>query len=424
MHHPTAWSSAEAGAGFTESKRYAKLKDIPPYQEQALHLYDSTDYALNAFNIPIVGYGGENDPQLQASTNIVEALKTLGFGMKTEGLITRGEGIDFLRVVGAKMGHKIDPASAKILDEFHNNHAVKGVDLNAPRIRFVTYTVKYGKAAWLSVELLRAEYKRTEVDAEIQGASVVVSKAENVAVLAVERHAGERITIEGQTFDLETAVKGLLPNVYFRRNDGGGWRQLGYQESRAFEENADHGKHRGLQGPIDDAFTGPFLCVRGTGTPWSPAAGRWSTARLDQFAETWAAGMRGDLPIKNDKDVTAEDIADKNLILFGDPGSNRLIERVLKNLPTLTWTRSELKLAHASYTPGDHVPVLIAPNPLNPSRYVVVNSGHTFGAAEFAGTNALLFPRLGDYAVFQTDGRNATVKASGFFDEGWSLRVP
>ena len=191
---------------------------------------------LNAFNIPIVGYGGENDPQLQASTNIVKALETLGFGMKTEGLITRGEGIDFLRVVGAKMGHKIDPASAKILEEFHNNHAVKGVDLNPPRIRFVTYTVKYGKAAWLSVELLRAEYKRTEVDAEIQGALVVVSKAENVAVLAVERHAGERITIEGQTFDLETAVKGLLPNVYFRRNDGGGWRQLGYQESRGFEE--------------------------------------------------------------------------------------------------------------------------------------------------------------------------------------------
>ena len=54
----------------------------------------------------------------------------------------------------------------------------------------------------------------------------------------------------------------------------------------------------------------------------------------------------------------------------------------------------------------------------------MLNSGHTFGAAEFAGTNALLFPRLGDYAVFQTDGRNATVKASGFFDEGWSLRVP
>ena len=423
LHHPTLWSSVEAGAGFTESKAYAKLKDLPPYQDKALHIYDAVDYALNAFNVPVAGYGGEDDPQLKASTNVVDALKALGFGMKTEGLITRGEGIDFLRVVGAKTGHKIDPASAKVLNEFHDAHAAKGVDLNPKRIRFVTYTVKYGKAAWLSIESLREHYRRAEIDAEIDGAAVVVRKAENVAVLAVDRHAGESIVLGGQTFDLETAVKGLLPNVYFRSTDGGGWRQLDYNESRSFEENADRGKRRGLQGPIDDAFAGPFLCVRGTGTAWSPAVGRWSSARLERFADDWAVGMRGELPVKDDTQVTDDDIAERNLVLFGDPGSNRLIARLMKDLPTLTWTRSTLSLGGATYTPADHAPVLIAPNPLNPRRYVVLNSGHTFGAAEFAGTNALLFPRLGDFAVFQTDGRNAALKASGYFDEGWSLRV-
>lgn len=422
LHHPSLWSSVEAGAGFTESKSYARLKDLPLHQEKALRIYDSVDYALNAFNVPIAGYGGENDPQLKASTNLVEALQALGFGMKTDGLITRGAGIDFLRVVGAQMGHKIDPASARILNEFHNSHAVKGLDLNPKHLRLVTYTVKYGKGAWLSIELLREQYQRAEVDAEIKGDRVVVNKVENVAVLAVERHSGESIVLGGQTFDLESAVKGLLPNVYFRFNDNGGWRQLDYNESRAFEQNADHGKRRGLQGPIDDAFTAPFLCVRGTGTPWSPAAGRWTSARLETFAADWSAGMRGDLKVKNDTDLTADDVADHNLILFGDPGSNRQIARVLKDLPTLTWTRSELKLGGASYTPADHVPVLIAPNPLHPQRYVVLNSGPTFGAAEFAGTNALLFPHLGDFAVFQTDGRNASLKASDYFDEGWSQR--
>ena len=42
-----------------------------------------------------------------------------------------------------------------------------------------------------------------------------------------------------------------------------------------------------------------------------------------------------------------------------------------------------------------------APNPLNASRYVVLNTGHTFHAADFQGTNALLYPRLGDYAVLK-----------------------
>jgi hypothetical protein len=424
LHHPGLWSSVEAGAGFTETRMYAKLKDVPPFQEKALHIYDAVDYALNAFNVPMAGYGGEDDPQLRASTNIVEALKALGFGMKTEGLVTRGEGIDFVRIVGAKMGHKVDPASATLLNAFHDEHARAGLNLNPKRVRFVTYTVKYGKAAWLSVESLREHYRRAEVDAEIVGDRVVVRKAENVGILAVDRHAGATIDFGGgRTYDLETAVKGLLPNVYFRQSDEGGWRQLDYNESRAVEENADHAKRRGLQGPIDDAFTGPFLCVRGTATPWSPAAGRWSAARLEQFAATWASGMRGEVAIKDDVAVTADDLAEKNLILFGDPGSNRQIARVLKDLPTLVWTRSELKLAGVSYTPADHVPVLIAPNPLNPRRYVVLNTGHTFGAAEFAGTNALLYPRLGDYAVMQTDGRNATVKASGYFDEGWSLRA-
>jgi hypothetical protein len=421
LHHPSAWSSVEAGAGFTDTRKYARLGDVPPYVDKALHIYDAVDYALNAFNVPIAGYGGEDDPQLQGSVNILEALKSLGFTFKVDGLLTRGEGIDFLQVVGAKTGHKVDPPSAGILAAFHDDRAVKGANLNPKRVRFVTYTLKYSRAAWLSVEQLVEHYRRAEVDAEIEGNRVLVRKAENVAVLAVDRHAGASIVIGGKEFDLEGAVQGLLPNVYFRATGDGGWRQLDYKESRAFETNADRGKRRGLQGPIDDAFTGSFLCVRGTATPWSPAVGRWSTARLDRFVEDWAAFLRGDVRVKDDTEVTADDVENHNLILFGDPGSNRLIERVLGGLPMI-WTRSEVVLGGARFDAGDHVPVLIAPNPLNPDRYVVLNTGHTFGAREFIGTNALLYPRLGDYAVFQTDGRNDTLKTSGYFDEGWSLR--
>lgn len=422
LHHPSLWSSVEAGAGFTETRKYAKLGDaIPSYQEKALHIYDSADYTLNAYNVPAAGYGGEMDPQLQASTNIVDALQSLGFTLEPEGLVTRGKGIDFLRVVGKDIGHKVDPASAKILGDWHDEHAKTGTNPNPRHIRFVTYTLKYNKAAWLSVEQLGEHYARTEVDAEVVGDRVVVNKAENVVVLAVDRHVAEKIVLGRKEFMLESAVQGLLPNVYFRRAAGGEWRQLDHQESRALEKNAERGKRSGLQGPIDDAFTGSFLCVKGTGTPWNPAAGRWSDARLNTFAEDWTKYLRGDVRIKNDTEVTLDDIENHHLIVFGDPGSNRMIERMLGELP-LAWTRTEVSLAGETYTAVDHVPVLIAPNPLNPHRYVVVNSGHTFGARDFTGTNALLYPRLGDYAVFQTDGRHEQVKASGYFDEGWSRK--
>ena len=92
--------------------------------------------------------------------------------------------------------------------------------------------------------------------------------------------------------------------------------------------------------------------------------------------------------------------------------------RVLKGLP-LGWTKDEVSLG-GKFPAADHAPVLVAPNPLNVHHYVVVNSGHTFGAEEFSGTNALLYPRLGDYAVLPLDGSGA--KTSGFFDEKWRLK--
>src|SRR5436309_13222337 len=62
LHYPGRWAATEAGAGFTETRIYAKQDNLPPYQQAALHIYDAVDYSLNAFNVPTVGYGGEIDP--------------------------------------------------------------------------------------------------------------------------------------------------------------------------------------------------------------------------------------------------------------------------------------------------------------------------------------------------------------------------
>ncbi len=121
--------------------------------------------------------------------------------------------------------------------------------------------------------------------------------------------------------------------------------------------------------------------------------------------------------------MTADDIASRHLILFGDPSSNSLIEQVAAKLP-LTWTSRTVTLFGKGYDSGKHVPVMIYPSPLAADRYVVLNSGHTFHAKDFQGTNALLYPRLGDFAVLRLtgDGKDplaAEVQAAGLFDEYW-----
>ena len=120
----------------------------------------------------------------------------------------------------------------------------------------------------------------------------------------------------------------------------------------------------------------------------------------------------------DDHAVTARDIADYHLILFGDPGSNTVIARLLERLP-IRWSKTEIAVGARTFSATDHIPVLIYPNPLNPKRYVVINSGHTFGESDFRGTNAWLYPRLGDYSVLTADG---DIAVSGFFDERWQLK--
>jgi hypothetical protein len=61
--------------------------------------------------------------------------------------------------------------------------------------------------------------------------------------------------------------------------------------------------------------------------------------------------------------------------------------------------------------------VLILPNPRSPNKYIVLNSGHTFHEADFKGTNALLFPRLGDYSLIHAPTNS--VIFSRMLDVNW-----
>lgn len=428
LHHPARWCVVEAGAGFTDTRRYLGRDDFTPVQRKLLHIYDAVDVALNASMVPIAGYGGELDKQLQASANVREALASLGFPMTTEGLVTRSEPIDFLQVVGAQTAHKVDPASETILKAFRDEHAAAGQSLDPKPLRFITYTLKYPSAPWLSVERLLTHYEPAVVEArpDPETDAVTIDRIENVAVIGIDRRAGETIRLGGQEFPLRNAVGGYLPRVYFRLVEDR-WEMLDYEASRQLQNNDRLAKVPGLQGPIDDAFTGPFLCVRGAGQPWNPNVQAWADARLERFRTLWRRSLRGDLPVKDDTAVTAEDRSRFHLILFGDPGSNTLIREFLPQLP-MSWTKSTIQVAEATAGASDHAPVLIALNPSNRHRYVVLNSGHTFGAEAFSGTNALLYPRVGDYALYRLNSAEGEVIDSGFFDEFWnrnpSTRLP
>jgi hypothetical protein len=123
-------------------------------------------------------------------------------------------------------------------------------------------------------------------------------------------------------------------------------------------------------------------------------------------------------------DITASDIASNNLILWGDPQSNKLLARMAKKLP-IHWNTRSVQVGGTNY-PADHLaPIFIYPNPLNPAHYIVLNTGFTF--SEYASqSNALQTPKLPDYAVVDINVPLAKrvpngVVTAGFFDENWAL---
>lgn len=421
LHHPDRWAAVEAGAGFTDTVRYARLQNLPEHQRQALRIYDADDYALNAFNVPLVGYGGDDDPQILAADNVRQQLMREGFRFEPEGLNWTTKDLRALFLIAARTPHRFHPDSKAESSAFIDPIVAKG-RVEPDHIRFVTYTLRYARSFWVEVAGLGTHYERAEVDARRSREGSVVTKVtvktRNVTLFAL-RGIGvtTEVEVDGQVVELPAGLAANPDRVRFAKVNER-WRSV-----NAFDSPPRHGlrKKPGLQGPIDDAFREAFLVVRPTGRPVQPSVHAYAVGAADRFEREHAKWLRGDPRFKNDVEVSEDDILRNHLILFGDPESNTILAKIQDALP-IKWTGHEIRIGTKTYGAKDHVLVLIYPNPLSPDRYVVVNSGHTFHELEFMGTNALLFPRLGDYAVLRLrDGAEAEVVEAGFFDEGWRL---
>lgn len=404
MHHPHRWSSVGAGAGFVDFYKYQKqIKQRPPHQHLTLGIYDAVDYALNAFNVPVVAYGGEKDAQLLAARSMTDAAAR--------------QDVDIKLLIGPGMGHKFDPDSLAQFMAFHDEHTQSGRPRFGQRkhIRFTTRTLKYNTCDWLSIEEVGRPYAETTVDALIDDTGTLQITTTNVTVLRLARGIASRVEIDGTELPFESAADGLLPDVYYSRGASGQWSVLDYQTSKAFPNNSALHKRHNLQGPIDDAFMEAFVCVKPTGTPTSDAHHEWAMWTLDRFAMEWDQWMRGELPVVPDTAVTDELARQKHLILFGDPTTNLVIRRIVDQLP-LKWDKDSITVRGTDHSTDSHGLAMVFPNPLNPKRYVVINSGHTFHERDFRASNSWLFPRLGDGAVIRFTKRDKQA-GSGFAEE-------
>jgi len=404
-HHSGLWCAAAPGAGFAETAVFAKIfsgKEAPPSWEQTLwRWYDATVYAGNLFNCPTIAYSGEIDGQKQAADIMEKSLTA--------------EGLKLEHLIGPQTGHKYHPETRDQIAARLDKLVEQGRDPRPTEVHLTTYTLQYPRAEWVEIEGMERHWERADVRAQIVSPRLVRLHTTNVTALKLLIEAPAEIQIDDQI--LKPIKPGTARDLELFK-DAGRW-SLGQPKERLR-------KRPGLTGPVDDTFMSPFLFVRPTGKPLNDTVGKWTQAELDHAVKMWRDVFRADLPVIDDKDVTRADIQSKNLVLWGDPSSNKVLSKALKAGLPLKWNAKELVFGDQTLDSSHHAPILIYPNPLHPDRYVLLNSGLDFRTDAY-GSNAKQTPKLPDWALIDLDtppgprwpGR---ILDAGFFDEHWQIQ--
>jgi len=396
VHYPTLFCAAAPGAGFSETPEFLKVfqnEKVEPtwYEKKLWGMYNCTDVAQNIFNIPTVAYSGEKDSQKQAADVMEREMKKLG--------------MELTHIIGPGAGHNYEKAAKEEVNKRIDTIAEKGLPSERKEIKFVTYTLRYNVCGWIKVEGMQKHWQKATVTATEKDGKITIQTEGVTDLFLLPQDNKFVVSIDGREPHAE--VTPHLTWMYGTR-----YRKVGDKWEEGVH-NHNLAKTHGLQGPIDDAFMDSFLMVSPTGTPMNEAIGKWTTQEMKHATEHWRKQFRGDAPIKADKDVTEDDIRNNNLILWGDPKSNAILAKVADKLPLAEFTDKTVTLS-------------IYPNPLNPKKYVVLNSGFTYREYDYLN-NARQVPKLPDYAIVDVSTPANSrypgkVVRAGFFDEQWKLQ--
>ena len=345
-HYTDQFAAVHAGAGFAETARYTKLKkeDYPPIWEQKLWgVYDVPNYARNLLNTSVIAYSGENDKQIQAARVMEEALAEHDHTLK--------------HVIGPEMGHKYDDGSKAEIEGFVRAALERGRDRAPMEVHLQTRTLRYPGVHWVTATRLEEHWREARVDAKRNEAGNRIEiTTQNVTALTVHRpwkmnEKAMRFVVDGQSFPLTNR-----PPFPLEKSEDGKW---GLMPIRTVYPHID--KAPGLQGPIDDAFTTPFLVAIPEVPPTSDLHTRWIDYETVHFFKRWKELFRGDMRSKPESQLTAEDHANYNIIAWGTPQSSPLVRSVATAAP--------------KHDPANQIVAMIRPNPKNPKKYLVINSG-------------------------------------------------
>ncbi|MHC4403063.1 MAG: carboxylesterase family protein [Planctomycetota bacterium] len=277
----------------------------------------------------------------------------------------------------------------------------------------VTYELRHNRSYWITIDQLDKYAERARLDARRTDEGRVAVTTENVCTLSlgpIADASSVQVTIDGQ----EVAEADLARPAQFRREADGAWRLGQLDVARQ--------KHHGCSGPIGDLFHENVILVPGTAGSEDET---FFLAIVSGNARRFFRGRNGgvhrggimgennvDLPLVPDSQLSDEDRAQNNLLLYGTYSTNSILKSFEGRLP-LQFGEDSITVAGRTFE-GDKVAVFaVFQHPENPDRYVAVHGGVTPDAVTWG--SHLDMQLLPDYLAYN----GGELLGWGFLDNRW-----
>jgi len=345
----------------------------------------SEELAGNALNLPVRLFHGDQDPAVPVASSRQWQRRFLDLAVP----------VDYVEYPGVRHNAWDFAYRRPALFDWFSTHTR---NRNPDHVRFSTRWYRYNAAYWVRIDGLTPG-TLASVDAVRSGGDVKVL-TQNVDAFTITTPA-RTVTIDGVAVRLRAGAKLAFVKT------GGKWSPGTY---------AAAAKRPGLEGPIVDAMRSRQVWVYGTSGPVTEDELERRRAVVEAGA-TWSSfrtRVNVGASIKADREVSQDEIAGANLVLFGTRETNSLIARFAPRLPmALSAGAADYGIVFVTAVDG---------------RYVLVNSGLPWwtgaedvdrGGYRFAPQQYRLLSTFGDYVLFK--GRIGNVLAEGRLNRDWAL---
>lgn len=373
-----------------------------------LSSFSPASYAENLQYCHIVALHGTGDEvvPVEHSRGMVERLRELGYVFEYLEFPQAGH--------GAMPVWTRDYALAKVMGESPRQSPARFV--------YKTSDLRHDRAWWLRLDRLGDPVRFSLVRAEAKDGLAEIT-TDNVTALSVllDQVPGrvDLVRVDGAEFPVPPK---LAAPGYRLEKWNSAWRAASATGAL---------KRKALSGPFSDVFLDPFLVIYGTSGE-SKLHKDISREEAERFSADWQLRYGEGPRVKADSEVTDDDMAKFNLLIFGGLQVNSVAAKIMPGLCVPVSVSDAVRLGRRVYKGHNAGIMVCCPNPLNPQRMVALVAGTTPAALYQAYSRTGLWFNWGvydqykwfDYAVFdsQTAGPE-TFLTAGFFDNQWQLQT-